>query len=135
VAPRRCLFCGRPGTSRKHILAAWIGRSLAGPPQPGITIQFKHESTAPDGTPRKPKTAKGTAYFTRAFCRKCNGGWMSQLEDAVRPVLEPMLHGRVPVTLSVAEQRTLAFWATKTGFAFLTQEAAETSCWAPRHAR
>lgn len=129
-----CLFCGQAGTSREHVLAAWIGRSLAaisapGLSQPGVAIQFAHESTAPDGTPRKTKRSKTTAYFTRAFCRGCNGGWMSRLEHAVRPLLEPMLHGRPPMTLSVDDQRTLAFWATKTAFAFLTQEGEETK-WA-----
>lgn len=127
---RHCLFCGHPRTSREHILARWIGRSLTGLVPPGLTIQFAHESAEPDGTPRRTKRAKGTAYFTRAFCRdECNGGWMSRLEDAVKPVLEPMLHGRLPTTLSVADQQLLAFWATKTAFAFQTQEGRETT-WA-----
>jgi hypothetical protein len=126
---RHCLFCHRTGTSREHILADWIGRSLTGPPLPGITIRFTHESTMPDGTPLRAKSAASTAYYTRAFCRECNGGWMSRLEDAVKPILEPMLHGRPWTTLSVEDQRLLAFWATKTAFAFQTQEGAETT-WA-----
>lgn len=127
---RQCIFCGHAGTNREHIIADWIGRSLAGLALPGITIQFAHESTAPDGSPRRPKTARTTAYFTRAFCREnCNGGWMSRLEDAVKPILGPMLHGRPRTMLSVDAQRLLALWATKTAFAFQTQEGAETT-WA-----
>jgi hypothetical protein len=107
---------------------------MAGPPAPGITIQFAHESTEPDGTPRRPKRAQTTAYFTRAFCRdNCNGGWMSRLEEAVKPILEPMLHGKPWTTLSVDDQRLLAFWATKTAFAFQTQEGASTMWARPEH--
>lgn len=111
------------------MLARWIGRAWGEPP-PGITVQFAHESFSPSGQARPTKTARAPAYFTRAFCQTCNNGWMSRLEDQIRPVLEPMLRG-LPrrTTLSLEDQRLLAFWATKTALAFQTMEDDETT-WA-----
>lgn len=49
-------------------------------------------------------TAKGT-------CDLCNRHWMSRLEVAARPALEPMLQGH-RVSLDPGAQRTLAEWIT-----------------------
>jgi len=31
---------------------------------------------------------------TNAICAACNNGWMSNLENQAKPLVEPMLHGR-----------------------------------------
>jgi hypothetical protein len=118
---RLCQFCGRRGASKEHILARCIGRALD-PNIPGTTTRYRHYSENPEaGIGGKVKYAGGTAYYSRAFCRSCNSGWMSQLEEHVRPVLEPLMHGRTR-WLSPDDQRLLAFWATKTVLAFQTIE-------------
>jgi hypothetical protein len=94
---------------------------------PGVTVTFRHRSTNPEaGIAIKEKSAKGTAFTTRAFCRDCNGGWMADLEDEVKPVLEPMLHGR-PILLDEHGKAVLSFWAMKTILAFQAVEAKETT--------
>ena len=45
----------------------------------------------------------------RAVCKRCNEGWMSALEQRVRPTLEPLVRGQ-PCTLDQAAQTTLAEW-------------------------
>jgi hypothetical protein len=121
--PRRlCLFCGRPAGSKEHIIAQWIGRSLSDVGLPGVVISFRHEWANPEaGLKLRKKRAKGTAYTTRAFCGDCNNGWMADLEESVKPILEPMLHGR-PGLLDAAKRKTLAFWVTKTIFGFQSVE-------------
>ena len=78
--------------------------------------------------PRR-KICKLPAWFTRAFCRACNGGWMAQLEEATRPVLGPMIRSRPTTLLGEREQRLLTLWATKTALAFQTMELTSTQ-WA-----
>ena len=52
-----------------------------------------------------------TTRKLRVVCRGCNNGWMSQLESAVKPLLEPMILGH-RVQLNEAAQRILAEWIT-----------------------
>ena len=44
-------------------------------------------------------------------CADCNNGWMSRLEDTVKPFLGPMLINEHPVELDAVQQRDLARWA------------------------
>jgi hypothetical protein len=124
-----CKFCGEAGSSNEHIIAKWIGRLLSEGAPPGTHYVFHHRSANPEaGIPEQDKTAKLPAYRTRAFCKPCNNGWMSELEKQVRPTLEPLILGK-PHTLSRDDQAVLAFWATKTLLGFQTLEH-ESTKWA-----
>jgi hypothetical protein len=46
-------------------------------------------------------------------CKRCNNGWMAQLEESAKPFLDAALQGRGR-ELHRAGQRTLAAWALKT---------------------
>lgn len=46
-------------------------------------------------------------------CEKCNGGWMKDLEDRVRPYAGPMMSG-IALPLDAEQQATIAAWAVKT---------------------
>lgn len=126
-ASRRCLFCSQPGSSREHIIARWIGRSLKPDPLPGTVIRFRHAFANPEaGIELREKSAANPAYYTRAFCRDCNTGWMADLEGAVKPILAPMLNGQRCLVTSDAA-RLLSFWATKTILAFQSVESDVTT--------
>jgi len=58
--------------------------------------------------------------IVRDICTVCNNGWMSRLEEQVKPFLTPMLLDN-PRVLTAVEQHLLATWATKTA---LTMEGA-----------
>ena len=62
----------------------------------------------------------GYDLTTRAVCKRCNNGWMAQLEHRTKPLLEPMLHGHARVLLR-GPQELLATWAVKT--AMMTEQA------------
>lgn len=120
---RSCLFCGQRGSSREHIIAKWIGRTLKSNSMPGTVIRFRHAFANPEaGIGLREKSAAGPAYYTRSFCRDCNTGWMADLEGAVKPVLAPMLNGQRCLVTGKAS-RLLAFWATKTILAFQSVES------------
>ena len=55
---------------------------------------------------------KGDEFTTRMVCRKCNNGWMADLESEAIPVLSPMFDGN-HVQLSEDQQRLLSVWITK----------------------
>lgn len=137
MAQRRniCRFCGEPGASREHIFATWIGRAMTPPPVPGTDVVFSHRWENPTaGVGLRTKRAKGPAFFTRAFCRACNQGWMSDLEQDVQPVMAPMIVRRQRL-LDPDEQRLLAFWSVKTALAFQAVESATTMFAEPRDYR
>jgi hypothetical protein len=45
----------------------------------------------------------------RVVCQACNNGWMSQLEEEVKPILTPLIKGE-EITLDRAQLDTLAQW-------------------------
>lgn len=47
----------------------------------------------------------------RVVCKKCNNGWMSQLEDLAKPILTPLIVGE-PIVLNRDQQRIVAEWIT-----------------------
>lgn len=123
----KCVFCGQSGASKEHIIARWIGKSLSSAVSiPGATVTFRHRSVNPEaGLATSEKSAKGTAFTTRSFCRQCNR-WMGELEEEVKPILEPMLHGRSALIDDEAKS-VLSRWAMKTVLAFQAAEAQQTT--------
>jgi hypothetical protein len=97
-----CVFCGRrrPG-SREHVIPRWVREKLALISE--VTIEVNATAAA-----RWPNLY---VKLDRAVCSDCNNGWMSRLEDTVKPFLGPMLINERPVELDAAQQRDLARWA------------------------
>lgn len=62
---------------------------------------------------RKDFVARAFDLRVRCVCATCNGGWMSNLETAARPILEPLIHGQT-CQLDGPAQQVLAKWAFKT---------------------
>lgn len=103
---RRCVFCGGQPLTREHVWPQWIISTIREHVGPG-PIRVARLSDAPYEVPELD-------VAVRAVCAACNNGWMSSLETAVRPALEPMILGRFPVHLTPTTQALLARWAFKT---------------------
>jgi hypothetical protein len=71
------------------------------------------------------------SFQAKVVCAGCNNGWMSQLETAVRPRLEPMMGG-VPRSLSRVDCQVLSRWSAKTALMFQAAERAEDRMVAPQ---
>jgi hypothetical protein len=100
-----CLFCGSRGPlSEEHVFGEWLKKLGHG----GNGIREYVDGAAPVIQVGGPfsKTLK-------IVCRSCNNGWMSRMEDAVKPLLIDMFNGN-RVELDEAAQRDLARWAFKT---------------------
>ena len=103
--PRRCVFCGKRPVTREHVWPDWI-LSLLCDNLTYTNVVVTREGTTYTGTRPELKVKR--------VCGDCNHKWMSQMESAVQPVLEPMIMGRAPVTLAPASKFALAQWAMKT---------------------
>jgi len=115
---RQCAFCGSPmakstgmGRTKEHGFARWLLSEFA---ENGLV---RHTVSGGRDQPVKREwTKKELDAVTRKVCSSCNGGWMNDLEVAVRPVLASLIrgHGR---TLYKDGQQRLAAWAVKTALA------------------
>lgn len=113
-SPSQCIFCGaQPPLSGEHIFGDWL-RNL------GNTGEGIREIIPGDGS--DPIIQRGGMFSKKLkiVCADCNNVWMSQLEDAAKPVLLrmfglPFLPYQQPqLVLDTSDQAALARWAFKT---------------------
>ena len=125
---RTCVFCGRTPVTREHVWPQWIGRDLIPPiPLPPSRERaprvLVHTRASDDGSTVivQPQT-RGLAprphdALVKVVCKRCNNGWMADLEGAVKPTILALESGEA-VHLDDATMQTLALWAAKTSAMF-----------------
>jgi hypothetical protein len=101
---RACLFCGEPANSREHAFPQWLN-TLA--PLRGRALNTRESGT-------RGWLAGGFDHKVRQVCRRCNNGWMSQLEVVSKPLVTELATDERSAPLSVGEQIKLAAWLYKT---------------------
>jgi len=111
--PGQCIFC--PGThmSKEHFWSTWSNPML---PKFKVNAYVEEHLSHTRKTvlvKREIRTRPGSASSKklRVVCEDCNNGWMNQVEDLARPILEPLIAGHSTV-LSHHQQRILAEWIT-----------------------
>jgi hypothetical protein len=112
MATRTCLFCQRSGhakITKEHVWPQWVAALMPGESK---TVPNTLRSTEVESV----KNWKGGGYGLQVndVCAHCNSGWMSDLENAIRPVLGPLIEGSTdarPITLS--DQALITRWALK----------------------
>lgn len=101
------MFCGGTDLTKEHVWPRWLNGVIG----EGTRFGYRH------GTATTSEnfmwSASGFTQTVGDVCRRCNNGWLSALEAAAKPLLSPMIQGRVQ-TLDEAEQKTVAVWAAKT---------------------
>ena len=107
-----CGFCGSATAkiTNEYILGQWIG-PLFGAGKPDLIVRntFKLDDTA-----FQPWLTYRLDQRVRMACETCNNGWMSDLENTVRPIITPMILGHARVLLTLRDQIAIATWAVKT---------------------
>lgn len=69
----------------------------------------------PDGTLVTQRKHHLTNFVAGRVCKRCNNGWMSQLEERAKPLLTLLIDGeREVVHLTEPERHIVATWAFKT---------------------
>jgi hypothetical protein len=103
---RLCLFCQKGRLTREHVWARWLTKQLK--------AELFRVVTENPSSPLIMRTTKELDMKARAVCKKCNGGWMSALESAIKGSLAPMISGRgLRSVLSSDQQTLLATWGAK----------------------
>jgi hypothetical protein len=108
-----CPFCGALSVeiNEEHVIAEWILKIIRKQRSPDaryrVVIQRGASSTA--HWRYKPETV------IQAPCKEvCNGGWMKQLEDGVRPFFGAMIANGELTFLSRDRAAMLCMWTVKT---------------------
>jgi hypothetical protein len=117
-----CVFCGRPGLSKEHVWPQWthefVPRETAGR---NVRAAGKVSMENPKLVVTEMKRERQGSVNTlqvRVVCKQhCNNGWMSILEERVKPILTPLMLGQ-SVELGQREETILATWITKTVMMF-----------------
>jgi len=85
---RSCIFCSATtDLSREHLLPDWLQGVF---PNVDLVTHFR----AIGRNDRHEWDARPFSERVRFVCVRCNNGWLSQLEAAVKPIMIPMLQHR-----------------------------------------
>src|SRR4051812_32750990 len=111
---RTCAFCGSSMRGREatkeYGFPLWLMPWIGDPAKGGVTHTIRHGTHGPIS---RQWTADTLDLAAKKVCRRCNNGWMNDLERLVRPHLIPLLEGQLRV-LDAPVQRIVAAWAVKT---------------------
>jgi hypothetical protein len=104
------MFCGATGVTKAHVFAkSWT--SMFDEPNDTREHEVVHRYEDPaTGERRVLKRAKTFALVSRKVCCACNSGWLSELEERVRPLMARFA-ANTPITLNAEEQADLALWS------------------------
>lgn len=97
LTPRRCIFCGsRKNITREHVVPNWLRKVV-----PRLRETHVHSGLR--------TTSQGRTLFVQPLwtvkdgnlgnkklfmvCADCNGGWMRNLQDELKPILIPLIEG------------------------------------------
>jgi hypothetical protein len=117
-----CEYCGRAGSSREHVWPRWVREhALLTMGVEDVAVQDYVGHKEQRGRPREKLAWRGghsrLSLTIRDVCAECNTGWMSRLEQDVRPVLQPMIEGK-SVAIDSQQSSHLQAWAAKTALNF-----------------
>jgi hypothetical protein len=126
--PVPCVFCGHPKTSKEHVIPKWLGEVLrqTAPNLPkGVEFGDFVQTYVPPGAvePSREWTTVKPDFQVNDVCeRRCNNGWMNDMETCARPYLISMIQGRGR-TLYDEGRTAVSAWAFKTWLMFQLMEA------------
>lgn len=107
---RACCFCGGFNLSKEHIWPQWAAPYL---PEGRDHVRTKFKGWGRTARTVSEWARQGATKTIRIYtvCRSCNSGWMSDMEQAVRPWLEPILK-RQSVEMTIEGQCVLTRYFT-----------------------
>ncbi|WP_444926119.1 hypothetical protein ACJJI4_18780 [Microbulbifer sp. TRSA002] len=107
-----CIFCGESGLSKEHFWPNWMRGNV------NLSISDKHANEVYSGEAKseaalEKRTERSGNLITlkfRVVCKACNNGWMSQLDNTVKPILKAGLE-KTDYTLQENDIEALSKWA------------------------
>jgi hypothetical protein len=110
LVPNPCRFCGARDRqiTKEHVWPEWLRDYLPSLSGPGYSERWS------SATGRERWQEAPLKTTVRAFCDQCNSGWMSELEDAAKPIVGPMVVGQT-MGLDATAQEIVADWVALKG--------------------
>ena len=109
---KTCIFCNGRVDSNEDIWPKWVLRLLKKSHDERVPMRAQRYKEQPKEWPTKDSALK-----IGNVCQECNNGWMSRLEDQVKPILSPMILGK-PVIVTPSQQERVTAWLTKCAMMF-----------------
>ncbi len=110
-----CIFCGRRVDSEEHVWPRWLLDVIA--QWPGTNMRFHAARINQHGEIDRWKRGD-PEIIVRSVCKKrCNEGWMSDLESEARPILTALING-VATVLTIEQQLIISSWIVKCALVF-----------------
>jgi hypothetical protein len=108
---KKCIFCQGNGMSKEHIWPDWLSSHFNNTSSDKHISEF-YSSAAKSLPILQRKVERSGNLITkkiRVVCKTCNNGWMSRLEEKVKPTLLNIIENK-PVTLAEQSLSILARW-------------------------
>jgi hypothetical protein len=99
--------------SKEHAWPNWLLKLLRTLSKQTVNIKAEIDGGRPWTNWHGPKGSIRVA----GICKNCNGGWMSELEQEAKPILEPLIRN-TESTLDSRQQLIIATWVVKTSMVF-----------------
>lgn len=112
----KCIFCDSASGARltkEHVFPDWLRQLFPRSPNDSHTRgQASWAGLEPTTAVTKGQGQAGSRRV-KVVCKDCNNGWLSNMENQIKPLLMRLIRGE-PCVLDTHAQRTLAAWAAKT---------------------
>ncbi|OFA04409.1 hypothetical protein [Duganella sp. HH101] len=106
-----CVLCGeRRLLTGEHIFAAWIGR-LSAHAEPNTTALIFSRGVRKIEVVDLSKRGGHKNNTVNVLCESCNSEWSSDIQQATRNILKPILDRKVWF-ISLLERKVIAVWAS-----------------------
>jgi HTH-type transcriptional regulator/antitoxin HigA len=121
TSEKLCAFCSSPSggrnKSREHVLPNWLNGYLPYPVDKYHEQEIQTVTSTPEGEQRSGGHRRWAGDFgsrkVPGICKHCNNGWMSRLEESIKPTLLQLIEGKAvrpePEILTL-----LSTWIVKT---------------------
>ncbi|MCP4539890.1 MAG: hypothetical protein GY832_22350 [Chloroflexi bacterium] len=110
---RTCIFCQEQASSKEDIWPQWLTKRFP------LSNASRMEAERGGHKLGTWQINTPQLLLSKCVCRNCNNGWMSQLEQEMKPIVDSILDERLKV-LDVSSQAVIAVWATKTAMVLET---------------
>jgi hypothetical protein len=110
-----CIFCGGTPVTEEHPWPKWLKKAMQRPSVPNSIYHAGHAIYGPAGQrgiSERFRSQSGaiSSHGLQVVCAKCNNEWMSDLQNQAKPLLVPLIRGKVPI-LTNEHHSILTTWA------------------------
>jgi len=103
---RKCMFCKSQALTNEDAWPVWLTKAI-----PGVGPGTNYATRGDDDL--KPWKSQKPQQKVKYVCGECNNGWMSRLENQVKPIVTDIFN-LLYIQLDSTSQMTLAAWSVKT---------------------